>query len=108
MSCDPTFEWCNELEADLTYVTDLQKGGPGAGGPGAGGPGAGGPGAGGKGGKGDAPAEKGGAGAKKGPPEAFVTKVAVKFVNAMWYTMFARVLSVGLQDWQRSTKQYKV
>merc|ERR1711998_52443 len=102
MSCDPTFEWCNEL----------QKGPGGPGGP-----------------KGDptakaddaaaaqdqsAAAADSAAGAKDekkakaGPPKAVVTKVAVKFVNAMWATMFARILSVGLQEWTRSTRQYSV
>lgn len=95
MSCDPTFEWCNQLEADLTF-NNLQAPATNGTGP-AKGPGGKGPG--GPGGKGGKP---------KGPPKALITKVAIKFVNAMWATMFARVLSVGLQMLQRSTKQYAV
>lgn len=43
---------------------------------------------------------------KEGPSKEFLTEVAVKFVNAMWATMFARVLSVGLQQWTRSVGYY--
>jgi len=49
-------------------------------------------------------ATAGGPPAKKGPSKAFITKVAVKFVNAMWMTMFAKVLSDGLVMRQRTTK----
>lgn len=48
-------------------------------------------------------ATAGGPPAKKGPSKAFITKVAVKFVNAMWMTMFAKVLSDGLVMRQRTT-----
>ena len=92
MSCDPTFEWCNELQADPTAAqddsaakaADAQAADDTA--------------------AGAADEKK----AKAGPPRAVVTKVAVKFVNAMWATMFARVLSVGLQEWTRSVRQYNV
>jgi hypothetical protein len=43
---------------------------------------------------------------KKGPSKKQLTLIAVKFINAMWATMFASVLSEGLQQWTRSTRYY--
>merc|ERR1712166_758598 len=55
-----------------------------------------------------APADATGPPARKGPSKAFITKVAVKFVNAMWMSMFAKVLADGLVYRQRTTSLYAV
>ena len=56
----------------------------------------------------DAPAGKDGQPAKKaeGPSKELITEIAVKFVNAMWATLFAKVLSTGLQQVRRTATYY--
>ena len=101
MNCDPTWEVCTSLQ-----------GGPG-GPPPAGGPpaadapadaSAGSPAPAGNGtANGTAPAKKGNAAANV--TKAEITEIAVKFVNAMWATMFAKTLSVGLQQRYRTASK---
>lgn len=35
-----------------------------------------------------------------------ITKIAIKFVNAMWATQFARILSTGMQQYTRTVTKY--
>jgi hypothetical protein len=98
MNCDPTWEVCTSLQ-----------GGPG-GPPPAGGPpaadapanaSAGSPAPAGNGtANGTAPAKKGNAASNV--TKAEITEIAVRFVNAMWATMFAKTLSIGLQQRYRT------
>ena len=105
MNCDPTWEVCTSLQ-----------GGPG-GPPPAGGPpaadapadaSAGSPAPAGNGtangtANSTAPAKKGNAASNV--TKAEITEIAVKFVNAMWATMFAKTLSVGLQQRYRTASK---